>query len=170
MNDARKDDLIKLSMRRELSPEERSALEAEFAVRPELRAAWEEERALSRALQSLPDVPVSSNFTAQVLLALDAEARPRRRHGVLNRDWLARLWPRVGLGALALGLAFVGGQQWYEATRHEKYVRDVSFAAADLASMPNAELLLRDFDAIRELGQISTVAASSDDELLRALQ
>jgi anti-sigma factor RsiW len=170
MNDVRKDELIKLSMRRELSPEERSLLEAHLAADPELGGAWEVERALSGALQSLPDIPVSSNFTAQVMLALDAETRLAGRRSFRSRLWMPRLWPRLGLGVLALGVAVIGGQKWYETARHERYVRDISFAATDLASMPNAELLLRDFDAIRELGQVSTVAASSDDELLRVLQ
>jgi len=170
MNDVRKDELVKLSMRCGLSPEERSRLEAHFAAQPELRSDWEEEWAISRALQSLPNIPVSSNFTAQVMQALDAEARSAERRFPWSRLWVPRLWPRLGLGVLALGIAFLGGHKWYETTRHERYVRDVSFAAADLAAMPNAELLLRDFDAIRELGQVSTVAASSDDELLRILQ
>lgn len=170
MNDVRKDELTKLSMRHELSPEEQSRLEAHFAAHPEFRHAWEEERALSRAIQSLPDVPVSSNFTAQVMLALDAESRSVTRRSLRSRLWVPRLWPRLGLSALALGIVVLGGQKWYETNRQERYVRDVSFAASDLAAMPNAELLLRDFDAIRELGQLSTVAASSDDELLRVLQ
>ena len=50
MNDVRKDELIRLSLQRELTAEEESWLEDHFTVQPGGRASWEEERALNRAL------------------------------------------------------------------------------------------------------------------------
>ena len=51
MNDVRKDELIRLGMQRELTPEEESRLEGWLAAHPEDRAAWDDERALNRALR-----------------------------------------------------------------------------------------------------------------------
>ena len=167
MNEVRKDELIQLSMRRDLAPEELSRLEDYFATHPERRASWEEERALSRAVQSLVDVPVSSNFTSRVMEAVDFDqSREARRSESRRRRWL----PRLGLAGLVASVVVFRAQKWYQASRHERFAHDVSFAATDLATLPNAELLLQDFDAIRELGQVSAVSTSSDDELLRVLQ
>jgi anti-sigma factor RsiW len=169
MNEVRNDELMQLSMRRELAPEEWSLLEAHFAARPEDRARWEEERALSRAVQSLPDMPISSNFTARVLQTIEAEQSHAIRKAV-PRPWLPRLLPRLGLGALAASVAFFSAQKWFQAATNEKFARDISLAATDLATVPNPEVVLQDFDAIRELGQMSAVSVSDDDELLRLLQ
>jgi anti-sigma factor RsiW len=171
MNEVRKDELIQLSIRRELTPEELSRLEDYFAAHPEGRALWEEERALSRAIHSLPDVPVSSNFTSRVMEALEFDqSGEARRSESLHRRWMLHWLPRLGLVGFAASVAVFSAQRWYQASRHERFAHDVSFAATDLATLPNAELLLRDFDAIRELGQVSAVSTSSDDELLRVLQ
>jgi anti-sigma factor RsiW len=169
MNEVRNDELIELSMRRELAPEEWSRLEAHFAARPEDRARWEEERALSRAVQSLPDVPISSNFTARILQTIEADQSRQVRRPV-PRPWLVRYFPRLGLGALAASVAFFSAHKWFQAATHEKLARDISRAATDLATVPNPEVVLQDFDAIRELGQMSAVSLSNDDELLRLLQ
>ena len=170
MNEVRIDELVRLSMRRELTPEERSRLEDYLAAHPEARNGWEEERALSRAVQSLPDVPVSSNFTSRVLQALDVdEAREGRSRQATGREWLRRLMPRLAWATVAVLLSVVAFQQ-VQTSQQENFAKDVSFAAADLARLPNPEILLQDFDAIQELGQISTVSAGSDDELLRVLQ
>lgn len=171
MNEVRNDELIQLSMRRDLAPEELSRLEEYFAAHPERRLSWEEERALSRAVQSLPDMPVSSNFTSRVMEAIELDqSREARRVEFGRGRWLPRWLPRLGLAGLAVSVVVFSAQKWWQASRHEKFAHDVSFAANDLASLPNAELLLQDFDAIRELGQVSAVSTSSDDELLRALQ
>ena len=169
MNEVRIDELIQLSMRRELTPEEHSRLEAHLATQPDARARWEEERALSRALHSLSNVPVSSNFTSRVLLTIDADQAALERRPK-QHPWLARFLPRLGLGALAASVVFFSAQKWFLAATHEKLARDLSRAATDLASVPNPEIVLQDFDAIRELGQMSTASAGSDDELLRLLQ
>jgi anti-sigma factor RsiW len=168
MNEMRNEELVRLSLRRELAPEEASKLEAHFAAHPEQRALWDEERAVSRAVQSLPDVPVSSNFTAQVLQALERESRDVTREPV-RRPWFASLFPRIGLAGLALCVGVLAAQKWVQTEKQEKFAADVSFAARDLAAVPNAELL-QDFDAIRELGQVSTVSLAGDEELLRVLQ
>jgi hypothetical protein len=83
---------------------------------------------------------------------------------------LAQWLPRLGLTGLAAAAVFLATQKWQQKEKHEKFAQDISLAAADIATVPNAELLLQDFDAIRELGQVSAVSMAGDDELLRVLQ
>jgi hypothetical protein len=167
MNEVRNEELVRLSLRRELTPEEMSRLEQHFAAHPDVRAIWEDERALSRAVQSLPDVPVSSNFTSRVLQALDADEMREARQST-RRNWRHHFLPRFAWTTAACLIALFGIQQWRTA-KQEKFAKDVSFAAADLAKLPSAEVL-QDFDVIREMGQVSAISSISDDELLRVLQ
>ena len=64
MKETPEDELMRLSLRASWTPEEEARLESLLAASPEARATWEEDCALGQALQSLPDVPLSSNFTA----------------------------------------------------------------------------------------------------------
>lgn len=164
MNDVRKDELVRLSMQRELTVEEESRLEALFASHPEARAGWDEERALSRALQSLPDVPASSNFTARVLQALDLdEAQEGRR--TRSRSWRRIFVRRLSWGVAAVLLALIGVQE-YRTMKRAQFVNQLRSVSGNLAGLPGPEIL-EDFDAIAQLQQIS---ATSDEELLAAFQ
>ena len=160
MKEVRDDDLFRLSLQPELSPEEESQLEAWLAAHPDARAAWEADRALGRALQSLPDVPVSSNFTARVLQELDLEeARESRK----PRGWRL-LWPRFGWAtAAALALTVFGTQQFRTAQRTQ-LAADAALVSKDIARLPDA---FRDFDVVESLREIP---AASDDGILAALQ
>jgi len=171
MNDVRNEELVRLSFRRELTPEEESRLEKYFVENPQARAQWEQERALSRAVQSLPDVPVSSNFTSRVLAQVDLElARDERRK---TKSWLKVLWPKVGWGVAALALAFLAYryEERYEERvkqrdRVAKALSEASKLAGDLKRMHGPDEL-QDFKAINWLRE---APMSSDDELLIALQ
>ena len=183
MNDVRKDELIRLSLQRELTAEEESWLEKHFAAQPGGRASWEEERALNRALQTLPDVPVSSNFTARVLQAVEMdEARERIRHPRGN-VWWRRILPRfalvpVTLLVAALGLYFHQQHVRNEQTRLAEQARleqrmhlaqelaKLAKISPELTELHDPEVLA-DFDAINRLRQASP---SGDEDLLIALQ
>ena len=159
MKDVRNDELIRLSMKPVLTPDDEARLEAYLAAYPEVRAAWEEDRALGRALQSLPDVPVSSNFTARVLQAVDLEeARTERA----KRSWFPRGWPQLGWATVAALVAVLGVQEWRNIKRAQ-LMKDVTFVSSDITKLPSAEVL-RDFDVIQQLPPVS------DDELLIALR
>jgi anti-sigma factor RsiW len=159
MKDVRDDDLFRLSLQPELSPEEESKLEAWLDAHPDACAAWEQDRALGRALQSLPDAPMSSNFTARVMQELDlAEAREERKSG----GWRL-LWPRLGWAAAALALTVFGVQQFRNAQRAQ-LVADAALVSKDIARLPDA---FRDFDVVESLREISP---ASDDGILIALQ
>ncbi len=166
MKEVRNDELVRLSLKAGLTPEEESWLEAWLAAQPEARAAWDEDRALGRALQSLPDAPLSSNFTARVLQAVDLdERRTTREHRAPERSWLSVFWPRLGWATAALLLTGVVVHENRVAKRTQ-LVRDVAFVSQDVAKLPAPEVL-EDFDVINQLRQAS---AGSDDELLIALQ
>ena len=160
MKEVRDDDLFRLSLQPELSPEEESQLEAWLAAHPGARAAWESDRALGRALQSLPDVPVSSNFAARVLQELDLEEGRESRK---PRGWRL-LWPRFGWAtAAALALTVFGTQQFRTAQRTQ-FAADAALVSKDIARLPDA---FRDFDVVDSLREITP---ESDDGILFALQ
>lgn len=162
MNEKPEDEWMRLSLRDGLTPEEEARLESLLAAHPEFRAAWEEDRALGRALQSLPDVPLSSNFTARVLQAVDRDAA-REARAPRSRSWFRILLPRLSWTAAAVLLVFFGVQE-YRAVQRLELAKDVSLM--EMARLPGADVL-QDFDAISRLQQI---AATSDEELLQALQ
>ena len=163
MKEVRDDDLFRLSLQPELSPEEESQLEAWLAAHPGARAAWESDRALGRALQSLPDVPVSNNFAARVLQQLDLDEARARRAVSKSRGWRL-LWPRLGWAtAAALALTVFGTQQFRTAQR-TLLAADAALVSKDIARLPDA---FRDFDVVDSLREITP---ASDDGILFALQ
>src|SRR4051794_32894133 len=102
------EELIRLSLKRELTPDDHARIEATLGAYPELRERWESDAALGRMLRALPDVPVSSNFTSGVLKAIDLDERKTTR-GARSRwsEWLRRVQPRLSWGfAMALIVAF----------------------------------------------------------------
>jgi anti-sigma factor RsiW len=161
MKDVRNDELLRLSLKPALSPEEEARLEKILSVNPEARVTWEEERALSRAVQSLPDVPLSSNFTARVLQAVDLEEAREARTGS-RPGWLRTLWPRLASAVAAVALAVLGLHE-LQVTKRERLAKEVEFVSNESGKLPSAEVL-RDFDAIQQM------RSASDDELLVVLQ
>jgi hypothetical protein len=165
MNEVRNDELLRLSLKPALTPDDETRLELFFAAHPEERLAWEEERALGRALQSLPDVPISSNFTALVMQAVELEEAREERLQSNRHRWLHGFWPRLGWTAVAALFAVLGAQQYRTANRN-RLAHDVAFVSQDVTKLPSAEVL-QDFDAIDELRRLPS---ASDDELLMALR
>src|SRR3954463_1388967 len=105
--------LRELASRRPLTREEWATLDSYVLIHPEAQQDWEEEMALNQALQSLPNCPISSNFTARVLQAVDLDERQSARLGekVPALGWLRRLLPRIAVAALVLGLGGLGYQR-----------------------------------------------------------
>lgn len=73
MQDREYNELWEKSLRKPLTPGEQAQLDAWLAVRPDVRAEWEEEAALCAALRQLPNVPVSKRFTASLLQTIEHE-------------------------------------------------------------------------------------------------
>lgn len=173
MNQAEYNGLREISWRRELSPAERARLEACFAAQPHLRLEWEADQALNRAFQTLPDQPVASNFTAQVLEKI---ARAQRQPAPSRWAWLLALearWQRWLIPTAATGLvvAMCGlGYRHHIQTERSAMVfsvRQVSqLAVAPAAPTSQAPVeVWRDYDAIQTLN-----TPGPDVELLALLK
>src|SRR5437867_7163112 len=123
MNDAEYNELCAVSWRRKLAPAEELQAQAYQAAHPEAQADWEEDLALTRHLQELPDPPLSSNFTARVLQSLAVEQDRQTRAGLERRwgGWLRRLAPRMALAGLTVALA-LGGVYQYQSRQTRKEI------------------------------------------------
>jgi hypothetical protein len=119
-----------------------------------------EPQELRELLSRLPDAPLSSNFTARVLQAVElADARRLRRWNPLIWNWHA-LPPRV---AVASVMVIAAGFAFYQ---HEIYNQRAAIAksvvlVANAQPLPSVEAL-QNFDAIQRMSQ----PARADEGLL----
>lgn len=159
--------LLEAGLQRKLSAAEEAQLQAYFAEHPESQAAWEEEASLNHALRELPNVPLSSNFTAQVLRLAEAE---RRRaidlHPAAWWSWIGSLnWTRkAALATTVLAMGLLSYHQ-YRLSYRAEVVRSVA-TVSSFATAPTWEML-QNFEAIHRLEE---VPLKVDVELLAALQ
>jgi anti-sigma factor RsiW len=149
-NDPLYDQLRQNSWRRKLTAAEQAELRSWLDAHPEAQADWEADSSLNAALGRLPDVAVSSNFTARVLQAAEREEARARRQQPVARFWhgCLRWLPRTAFAALVVGVAVVG-------YRHSQNGRREQMAASvatisHVASLPSPDIL-QDFDAIRAM-------------------
>src|SRR5262245_19120401 len=73
MNDELYNELLEASWRRKLTAEEEAQLRAWLVAHPEAQADWDEEALLTQQLERLPNAPLASNFTAQVMGKLELD-------------------------------------------------------------------------------------------------
>jgi anti-sigma-K factor RskA len=154
-------------LRRELNPDEERVVAQWLARNPGEVEGWRAELMLARSVRRLPDVPVSSNFTAQVLRQIGREepgtvSRRSRRSGFWG--WLGTWrWPAVGVAA---AVAVVAVTFWQiETTRSQAELNRQIAALRTMSDLPPA--VLEDFEAIRSYGESS---APVDFGLLAALE
>jgi hypothetical protein len=172
MNEHELRELREASWRRKLTPAEEAALQSHVAGRPEVRADGEADAALTHLLSQLPDAPLASNFTAQVLQAVERESvRPVRGRFAFGgvREWLGRLAPRVAWAAGLFVAALVIWKQ-YEVAQRGKIMAGMELMAGlepvlQASALPDPKLL-QDFDAIE---QLTPLPPPADVELLHAL-
>ena len=168
MNELFYQELREISWRRKLTPEEETQLQGWLAAHPDKQAEWELEQSLSEQLRHLSNAPLSSNFTSQVMQALDAELARQEREGRGGRSWLQwlhKLAPRLAPVSLALVVAITffvyqrgdKVEQQYQAKAIESVV-----SVAEANQVPSHEILA-DFEVIEKL------PFASDDDLLAAL-
>lgn len=165
MKDSVYQKLKESSWQRKLSPQEEAELDAYMVAHPEARADWEAETGLNQLLDKLPDAPLSSNFTAQVLQAVQLEETRLSR--VQKRGWTAwrtgfRWVFRSAIAGFAACLGLLGLHQ-YQLSQQVAMARNVE---ATVAIAPKVEWL-QDFDTIH---QMSNVSSPADEELLAALK
>ena len=137
--------------------------QGELRARPELLADLELESRLSEMLAKIPDAPVSSNFTARLMQAIELEeSRPSRRWS-FRWNWHALL-PRIAVTTavvLFAGMTF----HYYELTSQRTALARNVALVAESQPLPSADVL-NNFDAIQRLSQ----PAHADEELLALLQ
>jgi len=154
------------SWQRKLTPQEESELTAFLAAHPEAEVDWLEDAALTECLALLPQAPVSSNFTAQVLQAIELEEKKISR--VQKRGWTA--W-RTGFkwvfrsaiaGSVACLTLLVTNQ--YRLSERVEMAENLGRVVAATDSKMD---WLPDFDAINRMSRVQSPA---DEELLAALK
>jgi anti-sigma factor RsiW len=168
MNEMEFEKLRETAWRRPLTPAEEARARAWLEALPEAQAAWEADTALSRGLARLPDAPVASNFTAQVLQALDREeAQAARRPASWlerARGWFTPISPRWAWAGLVVAALWFGVWQQQQASMRTETARGLAaFSAVSAVVQPAA---LADFDAVMRLEQ---APPSTDDELFAVL-
>lgn len=173
MNDSEYNELRETSWRRKLTPAEEALAQAHWAAHPEAQAEWEEDLALTRQLQELPDAPLSSNFTSLVLQAVETECETVPHEspcplGFWWSRWVRRPALRMAFPALIILLgAAVFSHHQNKARR--LVARDVG-EVIRVTTLPGPEVF-ENFDAIQQLQPVSLSSTDSrDDDLLAALR
>jgi anti-sigma factor RsiW len=166
MNESIYHQLREISWRRKLTPEEETQLQGWLAAHPDKQVEWELEQSLTDQLRHLSDAPLSSNFTSQVMRALDSElARQESRGWGTARNWLQwlhKLAPRLAPVSLALVVA-VTAFVYYRTNDQQQRVAENVAVAISVSDVPGPQIL-QDFDAI------SNLPPATDEDLLAALQ
>lgn len=140
--------LKEIGWRRALTDAEQAELRAWLAAHPEAAAEIEQEAALNAALAKSPNAPISSNFTARVMAAIEQdEAAQRHATARPKGDWWRVFIPRFALATLvvtgALGYRHNVATQRLELTNAAKQIAD-SRELSDIA-------VIEDFETIRSL-------------------
>jgi hypothetical protein len=158
------EELLELAWRRRLTPEEQALLRQYLTAHPQARPRWEGEAALTRGLNGLPPVPVSSNFTALVLQAVQrAPARPAwRRH---LDSWFPAGWaPRIALGATMVCLSLLTVREYQTIQRQQRMAHRLA-SVGQLAALQPVDWL-QNFQTIEKLSRVQV----ADDTLLEVLK
>jgi hypothetical protein len=166
MNESEYQALVEVGWRRALTSEEQARIDLWLAARPQSQGALESDAALTQLLQKLPDAPVASNFTAQVLRALEREAAAELRKSTplaRFKRWLLHPATRLAWAMLLVGTVWLGYHQHQENVREEVTRGFAVLAKVAALSDPT---VLQDFDAIQRLGQ---TAPGEDEELFAVL-
>jgi anti-sigma factor RsiW len=168
MNDAEFNGLLESAQRRKLTFEEEARLQALLDADPRARAIWAEEMALSRLLDRLPDAPVASNFTAQVLRTVERDSE-RRGQGRQILRWFGWRRPSRPFATACLAALLVALGLWqYQSIRRQRMALALHNLARNIDTPPRTVGLApvelwKDFDAINRLPQ-------GDEELLAVLK
>jgi anti-sigma factor RsiW len=170
MNELEYKQLREIGWRRKLTPEEEIRLQSYLLARPDAQAEWEEDLALNYALDRLPDAPLASNFTAQVMRAIDLETAANERQSRKVRGWqwwVHQFFPKAALGVLTLTLGALGVVQVQKENHRAERARYGAEVFRVAGVLPDVDMW-QDFEAIRRYN--TNGPAVSDDELLAALK
>ena len=154
--------------RRELTAAEAADLRSFLAEHPEAQADWEAESRLAEMLDGLPAPPLPSNFTAQVLQAVEREniAGSRTQRGGWSLfHWRLRWLPRIAAVALVAGVGLLAWEHELNSKRAAKARAEDLVFVSEVPAVATPELL-ENFDAIQKLGE----TASADEDLIQLLK
>jgi len=118
-----------------------------------------EPQELRELLSRLPDAPVSSNFTARVMQAVEREELQTARSLGWRWNWHALL-PRVAVATVMLAVVGFAFYQQEIYNRRAEIAKSVSLVAQS-QPLPSVEAL-QNFDAIQRMSQ----PAHADEGLL----
>ena len=118
-----------------------------------------EPQELRELLSRLPDAPVSSNFTARVMQAVELEERQAARRWNWHWSWRS-LMPRVAVTSVALVMAGLVVQQ-HEVNAHRTQLAEDVAHVTTAQPLPSVDAL-QNFDAIQRMSQ----PAHADEGLL----
>ena len=118
-----------------------------------------EPQELRELLSRLPDAPVSSNFTARVMQAVELEERQAARRTGWHWNWRS-LVPRVAVASVALVMAGLVVQQ-REVNAHRTQLAEAVARVTAAQPLPSVDAL-QNFDAIQRMSQ----PAHADEGLL----
>ena len=166
MNESLYHQLREISWRRKLTPEEETRLQGWLAAHPDRQAEWELEQSLSEQLRHLSNAPLSSNFTSQVMQALDTELAKQEREGRGGRTWLQwlhKLAPRLAPVSIALVVA-ITAFVYHHRTNDQQQQRVADSVAAVFPADVVSHEVFQDFEAV------SSLPPATDEDLLAALQ
>ena len=128
----------------------------------------EQEAALSAALAKSPDAPLSSNFTARVMAAIERDEAARRRTPVRPQGhWWRVFMPRFAVAALVVVCVTLGYRHNTAVQRME--LTDAAKQIAESRALSDISVI-EDFETIRSLNPAEatvdeTLLAMSDDLL-----
>jgi anti-sigma factor RsiW len=170
MNESNYRDLVEASWRRRLTAAEEAQLHAYLAIHPEKLAEWEDEAVVNDTLRELKQAPLSSNFTSQVMLAVEREAASVAQ--VSSTSWvrfsavLRRYFPRFAAAALVAGCSYFSVME-YQAYNRKQVARGMVATIGEVASVLPSPEVLQDFDTIHHLRDTDS---ASDQDLLAVLE
>jgi anti-sigma factor RsiW len=161
--------LRELAWRRELTLEETASLRTWLEQNPAAPTDIEFEVTLGKAIRALPAAAVPSNFTAQVMQAIEREARqPGETKTAWSGNWWQRWLPRMAVAGVICVVALAGWRQHQRTERArlaESIQRVTAIATAPVSSDRVSLEIWQNFDVIRRLNELT-----ADDELLTVAQ
>ena len=163
------DEFLKKEMNASLRSEDRARLDTLLSGNPESQSAWTEEVRLNELLRQLPDAPLSTNFTSQVLNAVEAERRTTapREESLLPFRWRGWSWATRSAFALSVLLTASLAFRFYESAQLEQVASSVA-AFSDGVPQPMIDILAH-FDEIKWLPSSSVTETGVDADLLAAI-
>lgn len=167
----RLEQLIEKSREGRLTQEERLLLEGLFDQDPTLYKEWKEECKLNDLFSLLPEAPLSSDFTEQVLnKTFDLEATQKTQEDVRFASWLSLIWNRPWLkhaaAACVICLLSFGVYYQQSQTRIQQMAESISTVAETVAEV--SAVSETDLEAIQVLGSMAE-SSSVDNELWLAM-